>query len=289
MKIKNPRVSVVIPVYNSENFLVKCLISVLNQSYDNYEIIVVDNNSTDNTKEIIRDFERKNKKIKYVFESKKGRGAARNAGVNATQGEIILMTDSDCIVSKDWIKNLIKPIVCGGENAVMGFQYDLVNNYWTRNVQKADYEYYSGNINGDYISQVDTKNFAINANIIKKVMFDRFIPTGEDFDFYLRLKDLIKIRYVPEIKVGHYHKSSFKDVVELSFRRAYWTFKIYNKYKHNPGIKKEQSKSDVSIINLLLFSPWLISQFIKKSLGEAFFSIVYKLSWGLGLLWARLK
>ena len=62
--LKDPKTSVIIPVYNGEKTLKQCLDSVLNQTYKNYEVIVVDNNSTDKTKEIIKDFQKKNEKVR---------------------------------------------------------------------------------------------------------------------------------------------------------------------------------------------------------------------------------
>ncbi len=101
--MKNSKVSVIIPIHNSEKTIKQCLTSVLNQTYKNYETIVVDNNSTDNSKSIINSFQNKNKEIKYFFEKRIGRGFARNKGLKEAKGEIIIMTDSDCIVPQNCI------------------------------------------------------------------------------------------------------------------------------------------------------------------------------------------
>lgn len=80
-----PKVSVIIPVYNGEKTLARCLNSVLNQTHSNYEVIVVDNNSTDKTKEIINKFKEEDSKIRYAFEPYRSRGAARNKGIETAK------------------------------------------------------------------------------------------------------------------------------------------------------------------------------------------------------------
>jgi len=128
-------VSIIIPVYNGEKTLRQCLNSVLNQTYENYEVIVVDNNSTDKTKDIIKEFQDKSRKMKYLFEPQRGRGAARNTGERTAKGNIVLMTDSDCIVPNDWIRHMIKPIINEGYDAVQGFESSATKDFWSRHQQ----------------------------------------------------------------------------------------------------------------------------------------------------------
>ena len=92
--------SVVIPTFNMESFLRKSIKSVLNQSYKNFEIIVIDNFSKDNTKKLIKNF--KNKKIKF-FQIKNGGviGKSRNLGIKKSKGNWIAFLDADDL----WLKN----------------------------------------------------------------------------------------------------------------------------------------------------------------------------------------
>ena len=103
---------------------------------NNYEIIVINNNSTDKTKDIIYTYKEKNKKIKYVFEPRRSRGAARNKGIITANGDVITMTDCDCIVPENWIASIIKPIIEDNELIVMGSEDNVVKNYWTKNIQE---------------------------------------------------------------------------------------------------------------------------------------------------------
>ena len=137
----NPGISVVVPVYNGEKTLRQCLNSVLDQTYGDYEVVVVDDGSTDETRDIITDFQRKSEKVVYVLESRRGRALARNAGIREAKGDIIAMTDADCVVPKNWLQELTRLITHGNESAVVGSEEDIVGNYWTTHIQKANSDY----------------------------------------------------------------------------------------------------------------------------------------------------
>lgn len=101
--MKDLKVSVVIPAYNEEKYIEGCLKSVLAQSVKPDEIIVVDNNSTDNTAEIVRKYP-----VRLLKEINKGITPARNRGFNAAKYPIIIRTDADTIVPVDWVKKIKK-------------------------------------------------------------------------------------------------------------------------------------------------------------------------------------
>ena len=102
----HPSVSIVIPSYNSGKTIVQCLNSVLNQSHENVEQVVVVDSSDDGTDEIIKKFFPGVKLIH--FRERTLAGAARNIGVGATNSEYIAFTDTDCIVDHCWIENILR-------------------------------------------------------------------------------------------------------------------------------------------------------------------------------------
>lgn len=287
--MNNQKVSVIIPVYNGEKTLRQCLDSVLNQTYKDYEVIVIDNNSTDRTKEIIKEFQSRNEKIKYIFEAYRSRGAARNAGILATREDIIAMIDSDCIAPKKWLLRITYPFVYENEMVVMGFEKDLIKNYWTKNIQKANWRFIKQNLKGKYITHLDTKNFAIKASLMKKLMFDPELKNFEDFDLALRLKNIANIRFIPSIKVKHNHNSSFIQTIALNFDRAFWTMKIFQKYKKQMFLQEEVMMENISIKKFIIFPFWMIFQFVKKPIKETYFMFVSEVSWRLGLIWGSIK
>lgn len=95
------KISIVVPAYNEEEYLEACLKSLKNQIEKPYEIIVVNNNSTDKTVEIAKKFD-----VKIIKEVRQGRTHARNTGFNKATGDIIARTDADTRVARDWTKRI---------------------------------------------------------------------------------------------------------------------------------------------------------------------------------------
>ena len=284
MNTQNPKVSVVIPVYNGERYLSFCLESVTHQNYSDYEIIIVDNNSTDKTKDIINLFQKDDSRIRYIFEKERSRGAARNAGITEAKGEIIAMTDSDCVAPRDWLENIIKPIINEGEDIVMGFEEDIIKNFWTKIIQEQQQNHFELYRYGDYIRFLDTKNFAIRSEIIKKYLFDRNIKNSEDFEFVLRVRDTYKIRYMPEIKVGHHHSPNLISWAFNTFRKGYWTGKIYEKHKKNKKlVDNDVMFKSKKIKDLIKFFYNILGYAIKNPIKKSVFAFITGVAWRAGI------
>ncbi len=282
----SPLVSVVIPVHNGEKTLRKCLESVSNQTYGNYSIIVVDNNSSDGTKAIIQEFQRKNPNLSYIFEPRQGRAIARNAGINSAEGSVIAMTDSDCIVPENWIEELVAPIVHDKESAVMGFEYSLAGNFWAGNVQQDENEWVQRNLEGRYVNTIDSKNFAIKAPLMKKLMFDANLKRCIDIDLALRLGEFSRVRFLPLVKVGHLHPDSFWKTFAVNFDKAYWHGKLHRKHK-KLGLVSGRLSEISSVGKIPLAISRKISETAGMPLRRRFFLLVRGLAWTMGLVWSR--
>ena len=116
---KKPLISVIISVYNSEDKIEKCLNSLLNQTYNPIEIIIVDDGSTDKTKEIIKKFV-DNKKIFLLEQKRQGPGVAKNLASKKAKGKILVFVDSDEYLQKDYIEKLTKPLRDGKYKTSIG-------------------------------------------------------------------------------------------------------------------------------------------------------------------------
>lgn len=112
-----PKVSVIIPTYNRANYICEAIDSVIAQTCKDYEIIVVDDGSTDNTKDAIKKYDGK---IRYIYQKNRGVAAARNAGIRQAVGRYIAFCDSDDI----WLPlKLEKQLILFEENLMVGFVY----------------------------------------------------------------------------------------------------------------------------------------------------------------------
>ena len=106
--MSNPAISLVMPVYNVENFLSKALTSVENQTFKDFEMIIVDDGSSDKSYEIAEEFCSKNPNFKLIKQENSGPAAARNTGVMHCKGEYIAFMDSDDYLEKNFLEELYK-------------------------------------------------------------------------------------------------------------------------------------------------------------------------------------
>lgn len=293
MTNSNIKISVIIPVFNGEKTIEECLLSVANQTYDNYEIIIVDNNSTDRTKELIFKLAIKFPNILYVFESRQGRGAARNAGVDVASGGIIAMTDVDCVVPPNWLTQLTELIINNKELVVSGFESDATGNYWSKMRQADDWRFIQTKITDNYTTHLDTKNFAIRADILKKLKFNSELMACEDWDFFIRFRlEGGKVYFLPNLLVAHYHDASAQTLIHTQFVQGKSATVIINKYQHNQKFLEvfghEESTNFFKLRNFLLFIPWAIWQFIYHPISAPY-RVLSDLSWKVGVLTFEFK
>lgn len=100
-------VSVIIPCYQAENYIRRCLNSVLSQSYTDLEIIVVDDGSTDSSAEIVKEIAGKDSRVKYLYQTNAGVSAARNKGIDNASGELVTFVDSDDTINSEMYRTLV--------------------------------------------------------------------------------------------------------------------------------------------------------------------------------------
>ena len=129
------KITVIVPVYNVENYLNKCLDSLINQTYKNLEIIVINDGSTDNSGEICQEYAQKDNRIIYVEQENGGLSDARNAGLERMTGSYVTFVDSD-----DWVEpNYVEVL----NNKLIGYQADIaIGNYYSYNEDEAMYYFH---------------------------------------------------------------------------------------------------------------------------------------------------
>lgn len=107
---KNPLISVIVPCYNVEKYVGQCIESILSQSYENIEVLVINDGATDNTEQMIKPF-LKDDRIRYFFQKNAGLSEARNTGLRAMKGEYVCFVDSDDYIHQDYIKILFENLI----------------------------------------------------------------------------------------------------------------------------------------------------------------------------------
>lgn len=132
-----PLVSIVVPVYNVERYLRKCLDSLVQQTYRNIEIIIVNDGSTDQSANIIREYSQKDDRVKVVNKTNGGLASARNAGVSIATGEYVWNVDSDDYVELDSVNNAINLAISENSDIVVTAYTVADENYKISHVMEA--------------------------------------------------------------------------------------------------------------------------------------------------------
>ena len=117
--MKNSKVSIIVPVFNIDKYLERCIQSLLQQTYKNYEIILVDDGSTDTSAKICDKYASQNKNITVIHKSNSGLGMARNTGIENASGDLIKFIDGDDYIEKNHLENLINLVNEKSADAVL--------------------------------------------------------------------------------------------------------------------------------------------------------------------------
>jgi len=230
-------VTVIIPTRNREKALKICLNSFTKQTIFPKEIIVVDNSSTDNTREVISSFEEK-LPVRYIFEGKIGPSFARNRGIQEARGDLLAFTDSDCLPGKRWVEEIInahkkkKGVVFQGKTVYypQNSHFFSVLYYFCLE-RHLRVELYSSIRNSKKqtriapIQFIDTNNVSFPKFLFrtKRDWFDESLSIyGEDTDLGLRfLKKGIPIFFNPSIIVRHPVERGFSNFWKNRFQAGF--------------------------------------------------------------------
>jgi len=199
--MQGPFISVVIPTYNSEDFITKTLETVFSQTYDNYEVIVSDDGSTDNTVDVVRSFflQNSSRKKTLLINKHEGPGAARNKGIENASGEWISFLDSDDLWNHNKLERVVRHIldnegvdlICHSQIDIEGSKETLMNplKYFNNKIDPF-LSIYRGNCL--YTSALTAKK----SILYQAGLFDNILPSAQDYDLWLRLG------MINEIKMG---------------------------------------------------------------------------------------
>lgn len=206
------KISVIIPVYNSEKYLKKCIDSVINQTYNNLEILLIDDGSTDSSSKICDDYSISDKRIKVIHKKNSGTSSARNTGLDNSTGDFIEFIDSDDYVKNDifeyLLKNMIKyqtDISYFSPHIYVNEEHKPINDAWVEKEEKITIFPDNQNIISSFLEQKITGG--VCDKLFKKELFsDIRFPENrlcEDLDVVYRI--LAKSKKIVGSNISKYY------------------------------------------------------------------------------------
>lgn len=261
-KKNNILASIIIPAYNEEKYIEKCLVSLQNQTFSNFETIIIDDGSTDRTRNIASKYN-----IKLWTIPHGGPGNARNFGARKAGGKVLVFLDADMYIDENYIKNLIIPVLAGqcvGTYSTAEYVGNI-NNIWAK----------CWNITHD-ISSNKRINFEKKSSnkVFRAILKDKFIslkgfnPTYGYYDDHSLNKARLKIIPVDDAKCYHHNPSTLVEV----FISARWV-----------GRSKKFAPTFNNILRYSLFNSIKIS-IDKISHGVSAAFLIFKIIFDLGIL-----
>ena len=247
----NIKVSVIIPTYNRGNLIYKSIKSVLNQTYKNLEIIVVDDGSTDNTKEEIEKIV--DEKIRYIKLLKNsGASNARNIGIKESTGKYLTFVDSDDILYPNKIEIQVKNMI--NKNSNLDFcKINVINNssysYFIPNIWQEN-SILEGNIFNELISRgnfISTQAILVRKKFMLNYLFDPEMPRLQDYDVILRMIPKVKISYTKEVLVDLHLQNDSLTRTPIKLKQA-----INKLLKKEYNFNASQKREFINYLNELL-------------------------------------
>lgn len=203
MSNQSPTVSIVIPNYNHAQFLGDAINSVLDQTYTDFEIIVVDDGSKDNSREVIEQF---GDKVRAIYQQNRGLSAARNTGIQAAKGSLIGVLDADDMYEPMFLDTLVNALQSNPDVDGISCGYRFVDEKdqalpQVENRTVASHELYTSLLDG---------NFFVPESILVRIHcynacgpFDETLRACEDWDMWLRFTKKFKIIHSPQVLTRH--------------------------------------------------------------------------------------
>jgi glycosyltransferase involved in cell wall biosynthesis len=262
--IDNMSFSVIIPLYNKAEYVSKTIDSVLAQTYPDFELIIVDDGSKDNSLDIVRQF--KDERIKIVEQENSGVSAARNRGIKEAKYELIALLDGDDWWDQSYLEEMVDLINKYPDVSIYGSQYAFVKNGIAcsskKILQMKDWDSFDLIQMGVKLKTLPilySSGVVFRKEILKKSeLFDEQISYGEDWDFFLRMGIYSKVAYMQKRPLWFYNqdvdvnKRAMGNLPPIKKHLLNYVDKYIPYYKENPYLK---SFINIFILNnLYLFN-----------------------------------
>lgn len=192
------KISVIVPIYNTEKYLHRCVDSILNQTFRDFELILVDDGSTDSSSEICEEYAKNDGRVKVIHKENGGSVIARKEGLNESAGEYIIFIDSDDYISNNMLEVLLEGTNNGKYDLVL-CNYKEINNY--KEIIRNNKECKS---NTEYIINIIEGNIGAYLwnKLIKRDLFAKHVKFNEGYDMWEDMQISIQLFfYAKSIKI----------------------------------------------------------------------------------------
>lgn len=272
-----PLVSIIIPVYNVEEYLRECVDSVINQTYKNLEIILVDDGSTDSSGRICDEYAATDNRISVIHQKNGGLSVARNTGIETSNGDYIYFLDSDDYIDPNTIESILEIEVT--ENSEIVFfdavsfadtnDFKVTQNYIRKNTYKTDSGY---NVFCEMTKRKEfhsavylmfyTKEFIINNSL-------SFVPNILHEDMIFSFIALCKAKTVTQCKQAFYHRRYRKNSIMTSSKSKKHFTSCITVYRQNSEFTMKLKQNDIGFATEFVcrcaFNVFNVYEKLKKS------------------------
>lgn len=240
-------ISIIVPIYNVSNYLGECLQSIKRQTYKDFEVLCVDDGSTDNSADIVRRFAEDDKRIKLYQQSNSGVSVARNLGLKHSQGEFICFVDADDMIASDYLSVMYK-FCKGGDFAVCSYtKKDTQLGKKQIKCSKYDVRTFISNIIDESIEHPNLWAMMFKSEVIKSNNLG-FYPgcvRNEDTEFYMKYLVHEEGAVIVTDYKGYYYRDNPNSAMHITRPNAFTSFEAserIERYLASNGIKLAYNK-----------------------------------------------
>ncbi|MDU1700948.1 MAG: glycosyltransferase family 2 protein, partial [Streptococcus mitis] len=273
---KGELISIIVPIYNVENYLRQCLDSIMSQTYQNFECLLINDGSPDNSADICREYVEKDSRFKYFEKENGGVSSARNLGIERSGGAYITFIDSDDLVESDYLEVLYKVLKDeAADISVLTYkQFDMAGNcYYVHSYQRG-YEKRVF-VHDEFISELPLlerydRSFGystgklVSRNMLGNVRFNEVTTLSEDMEFWYKV-------YLFSYKVVYVNRDAY-------IYRTYGDLKNYSTEAIRSDIQQRLNfltflgvrgvNNHSYIENFITHLKWRIEEQVKQGLGD---------------------
>ena len=246
-----PEISIVVPIYNTENRIGKCIESILAQTYTDFELILINDGSTDRSLDVCKSYEKKDKRILLFDRENSGVSASRNFGISVATGKYLMFCDSDDTVEKDWCQNLYKAIIayphylinCGiireySEDESVSVMLDGKSSHQILELSQY-YLIYKLGLSGSIWNKI----FSLNTIRKKEIYFNESLCFAEDVKFCCDYIDYCDKIYFINLPLYNYYCDDMADSLTKRYYSNYYDLLklTYDYRKHLIAEEYEQA------------------------------------------------